>query len=264
MSATTTAPRFAVALVNYKTEALTRICLALLRKALAHYDAEVWVVDNDSADGSTHYLRSLDWIHLIERKHEDQEEGFQAHGRALNLIMERTSCDYVFLMHTDTLIHDALIFGSLLQKCLADPSIFLVGCLDQIDRGRLRSAWRLTTRGLSHYTRRLKLAIGLKSKAPNPYRETHVKSFFALWNYRILRDKNLQFLMNDQIPGYEAQDLLLASGYQRRLLSPRKIFRYLDHVEAGTISAIGGYQDGHRRLRKYNALIERYTPVVDQ
>ena len=264
MSATTTPPRFAVALVNYKTEALTRICLALLRKALAHYDAEVWVVDNDSADGSTHYLRSLDWIHLIERTPDDQEEGYQAHGRALNLIMERSTCDYVFLMHTDTLVHDAQIFGIFLHECLADPSVFLVGCLDQINRGTLRSAWRLTTRGLSHYTRRLKLAIGLKSKAPSTYKETHVKSFFALWNSRILREHKLQLLMNEQTPGYEAQDILLSCGYQRRLLSPHRIFRHLDHVEAGTISAIGGYKNGHRRLQKYNALIERYTPATNR
>ena len=248
-------PRFAVGLVNYKTAEMTRACLELLRKALSGFDAEVWVVDNGSADESTTYLRSLDWIHLIERQPDEPEAGFLAHGRALNLLQARTSCEYLFLLHTDTLVYDRRVFCDLLASFLADPELFVAGCLDQIDRGRLRSAWRLATRFVSHQFRRAKLALGLPSKQPKPFRETYIKSFCVLWNLRIMRETGQQFLMSERIPGYEAQDVLLAAGYRRRLVSAHSIFRYLDHIEAGTVSANGGYRDGHRRAKKYRRMI---------
>lgn len=247
--------KFAVVLVNYKTAEMTRKCLQLLQRALAGFDAEVWVVDNDSADESTKYLRSLNWIRLIERQAEAGEAGFQAHGRALDLVAERTDCDYLFLLHTDTLVYDGEVFGKLLGLLREDSRVFVAGCLDQIDRGRLRFAWRFVSRFASFHARRAKRALGLSAKQPKPYREKYVKSFCALWNLRILREAGVHFLMNEQIPGYEAQDCLLAAGFQRRLVSARQMFRHLDHVEAGTVSVIGGDRKRTRRVERYRRMI---------
>ncbi|MCQ9427516.1 glycosyltransferase, partial [Pseudomonas sp. LJDD11] len=61
-------PTFSIAIVNYKTLEITKICLDLLQQHLGNTPHQVWVVDNDSADDSTEYLRTLDWINLIERK----------------------------------------------------------------------------------------------------------------------------------------------------------------------------------------------------
>lgn len=255
LEAVSAAPRFAVALVNYKTADMTRACLELLRKSLSGYDAQIWVVDNGSSDESSAYLRSLDWIHLIERQPDGPEAGFLAHGRALNLIQARTSCDYLFLLHTDTLVYDGRLFGEMLAHCLSDEKLFVVGCLDQINRGWLQSAWRFATRFSSHQFRRAKFALGLPSRPPKPFRETYIKSFFALWNLGIMRDAAQKFLMTERIPGYEAQDVLLAAGYRRRVMSARILFRHLDHLEAGTVSANGGYRDGHRRAEKYRRMI---------
>lgn len=62
-----TQPNFSLVLVNYKTPDITRMCLELLRQHVQAQRIPVWVVDNDSADASLDYLRSLDWINLIER-----------------------------------------------------------------------------------------------------------------------------------------------------------------------------------------------------
>ena len=56
-----------ICIVNYKTEELTRLCLRAIRK-FTKVPYEVVVIDNDSGDGSLKYLRSLKWIHLIERR----------------------------------------------------------------------------------------------------------------------------------------------------------------------------------------------------
>ena len=74
-----------IALVNYKTPEVTKLCLELLKKAVDVNKVTVWVVDNDSKDESLAYLKSLNWINLIERKPVLNEHGFMAHGRALDL-----------------------------------------------------------------------------------------------------------------------------------------------------------------------------------
>jgi hypothetical protein len=85
-----TNPAFSIAIVNYKTPDLTKICLDLLKKHIdAGLNAQVWVVDNNSQDESTTYLRSLDWIHLIVRDADYAEKGFVAHGQGLDSILEK-------------------------------------------------------------------------------------------------------------------------------------------------------------------------------
>lgn len=255
-------PTCSVALVNYKTLQLTSISLNLLQDALAGTDTQVWVVDNDSADESTAHLRSLDWIHLIERKPVAGEPGFMAHGRALDMVLERITTDYLFLLHTDTFIHDPAIFDIMLQKCLEKANVVSVGCVEQVYRGTTRIVWRLVTRFLKHYYRRLKIGLGLKSKAPKPYREVYLKSFCALWNVKIVKEHGMSFSMADRIPGYEMQDRLTALGYKIAYIPARKMFGYLDHVEAGTVAAIGGYDKDHRRSKKYNAILERLNRLA--
>ena len=52
---------FSIVIVNYKTPEITKICLDLLHQHLGD-SVPIWVVDNYSADESTEYLKSLDWI----------------------------------------------------------------------------------------------------------------------------------------------------------------------------------------------------------
>lgn len=52
---------------NYKTYQLTKVCLRLLRKNTDLNHADVIVVDNNSNDESSKYLKSLKWIKFIHR-----------------------------------------------------------------------------------------------------------------------------------------------------------------------------------------------------
>lgn len=63
--------------------------------------------------------------------------------------------------------------------------------------------------------------------------------------------------MDDRVPGYTLQDRLSNLGYGIKCLSPRKIFRYLDHIQAGTVAAIGGYGTQHRRTTMYQETLKR-------
>ncbi|WP_433735842.1 glycosyltransferase [Pseudomonas putida] len=257
---TPTTANYSIALVNYKTLELTKTCLTLLQTALRGTGVPVIVVDNHSDDASSQYLRSLDWIELIERKHTGPEAGNIAHGRALDLALARVETDYLFLLHTDTFIYDPAVFAMMLDQCAARREVAAVGCLEQLDRGFVRSAWRLASRFCKHYTRRSLLALGFHARAPKPYREKHLKSFCTLWNVALFKQYDFHFQMDGRNPGYELQDRMTALGYSVRSISPRKLFRYLDHIQSGTVSAMGGYARNHRRVRMYEQITQG-TPL---
>ena len=255
-------PKFAIVMVNYKTLELTKISLSLLKQ---HMDAgliasttEVWVVDNDSQDASTDYLRSLDWIHLIERKVVSKEQGFAAHGHALDLVLPKINCQYLFLMHTDTFIYQPKVFELLLMSLKNKPTIVATGCLEQLDRGYLRSYWRLTSRFCKHYSRRAVRFLGIDGREPKPYKEQYIKSFFALWDISWMKENKLTFFMQNRIPGYALQDVALETGRKIKHISAMQLFKYLDHVEAGTVGLVAGYDDMNRRVKRKLALLRKY------
>lgn len=255
-------PRFSIALVNYKTPELTRIALELLKKHIDNGElgegrVDVWVVDNHSQDASTEYLRSLNWIRLIERVPAGPEEGFEAHGRGLDLILESVNTDYLFLLHTDTFIYDPDVFDWMLSFCLADSKVAAVGCLEQLNRGYLRTAWRISSRFIKHYSRRFKRFIGLSAREPKPYVEQYMKSFCTLWNVRLMKQYGYRFLMGDRIPGYELQDRVKVDGYKLITLSPMKLFQYLDHIEAGTVGLRADYADTNRRVKRKKSILKK-------
>lgn len=255
-------PKFNIALVNYKTFDLTKVCLSLLK---SHFDegkldlekVDVWVVDNDSNDTSTEYLRSLDWIKLIERKSQDKEEGFAAHGKGLDLILQQVEADYLFLMHTDTFVYDPSVFKYFLSFCQEDAKVAAVGCVHQLNRGYIRTAWRTVNGFFEYYNRRIKLALGLKSREPKPYIEPYIKSFFALWNVKLMKQTGFTFLMENRIPGYALQDIFKGRGLKIKKVSPVKLFKYLDHVEAGTVGLVTGYNAQNRRLKRKHKMLKQ-------
>ncbi|MHC8320796.1 glycosyltransferase [Pseudomonas sp. GB2N2] len=257
-------PLYSLVLVNYKTLDITRICLDLLRQHLGDSGIPVWVVDNYSNDESLDYLRTLDWINLIERTSAEPESGHIAHGKALDMALERVETDYLFLLHTDTFIFDKNVFSIMLKKCQINPKVVAVGCVEQLNRGTTRTLWRFSSRWVKHHARRLKLSLGLPSKEPRPYKEAHLKSFCTLWNSKLIKQHNLHFQMDEQVPGYALQDRMTEMGYEVELLSPRKIFSYLDHIQSGTVSAAGGYGTTHRRTKMYNTILDRMNSNLDQ
>lgn len=262
MSNSPAQPSFSIGLVNYKTLDLTRNSLTLLKKHLDDglLDAKqvkVYVVDNDSQDESSTYLRSLDWITLIERPVTEPEKGYVAHGKGLDLILAKVDTDYLFLMHTDTFIYDAEVFAKVLSMMQADANIAAVGCLHQLNRGYLRTAWRTINGFFKYHTRRLKLALGLPAREPKPYIEPYIKSFFALWDVKLMKQLGLTFLMEDRIPGYALQDKLEALGYVIKRVSPMWLFSYLDHVEAGTVGLVAGYDEANRRAKRKKSLLKK-------
>jgi hypothetical protein len=118
----------AVVIVSWNVRPLLDKCLVSLRAALetTPVEADVWVVDNASSDGSAHLVRERHrWAHL---ETPGENLGFV---RANNLVLEQllqsqTMPDYVWLLNPDTEVKPKAIVH-LLEAFAAHPKAGLMG-----------------------------------------------------------------------------------------------------------------------------------------
>jgi hypothetical protein len=217
---------------------------------------DIWVVDNYSADDSTDYLRQVDWVHLIERRGPETEKGFIAHGEALDLALEQINTPYLLCIHTDTLIRDGALLDLLLDAMRSSDQVAGVGALYQVHKTLYRRAWRMFKKGIRYYYRKLACFLGLSDAPPKLYYERYIKSFCALWRVDLIKSRQLRFTISDLNPGYAMQQALMDDGFQFVILPTGKLFRYLDHVQSGTLVEMGRHEDNPRRTRAYEKLLK--------
>jgi N-acetylglucosaminyl-diphospho-decaprenol L-rhamnosyltransferase len=109
------APKVTVAVVSWNTRELLRRCLGSLEPEARRGLAEVWVVDNASADGSAEMVSErFGWVRLIAS---DENLGF---GRAVNAVAERTSGEWLATANADIALRPEAL-DALLETGSRDP-----------------------------------------------------------------------------------------------------------------------------------------------
>lgn len=93
--------KISVIIVNYNVEYFLDQCLDSVRKGIKNIDAEVFIVDNCSVDGSIEMVKSkYPEFHLIENK---DNVGF---SKANNQAMEISQGEYCLLLNPDTVVEE--------------------------------------------------------------------------------------------------------------------------------------------------------------
>ncbi|KAA9326059.1 glycosyltransferase family 2 protein [Adhaeribacter soli] len=93
--------KLAVIIVNYNVCYFLEQALLSVRKAVQHLDAEVWVVDNNSVDGSVEMVREkFPEVKLIANK---VNTGF---SKANNQAIRESNAEYVLLLNPDTVVEE--------------------------------------------------------------------------------------------------------------------------------------------------------------
>ncbi len=97
-----------IVIVNYNVRYFLEQCLCAVEKAIEPIDAEVYVVDNASTDGSMDMVRkTFPWVKCIENK---DNVGF---SKANNQAIVESTGKYVLLLNPDTLVQEDTFVRSL-------------------------------------------------------------------------------------------------------------------------------------------------------
>lgn len=92
-------PELSIIIVNYNVKLLVEQCLLSVRRAVKNITAEIFVVDNNSSDGSVEYLKpKFPEITFIQNKN---NPGF---SKANNQAIRQAKGKYVLLLNPDTVI----------------------------------------------------------------------------------------------------------------------------------------------------------------
>ncbi|MDY0086532.1 MAG: glycosyltransferase [Bacteroidales bacterium] len=93
--------KLSIVIVNYNVEHFLEQCLFSVRKAIQRIEAEVFVVDNNSVDGSLRMLEmKFPEVKVIANK---DNVGF---SKANNQAIRQAKGDYVLLLNPDTVVED--------------------------------------------------------------------------------------------------------------------------------------------------------------
>ncbi len=93
--------KLSVVIVNYNVKHFLEQCLISVKKAMENVEGEIFVVDNNSVDGSVEMVREkFSQVHLIVNK---RNLGF---AKANNQAVRQAKGEYILLLNPDTVVED--------------------------------------------------------------------------------------------------------------------------------------------------------------
>ena len=212
-----------VIIPNYKTPELTKLCLRSLRKHTDLRRVRIVVIDNDSADASLEYLRTLKWITLVERKTAG-ESGPVMHARALDDALKLVDTPFFAVMHTDTIVRSDKWLDYLLGAFGGSPKLAGVGNwkLEKVSR-------------LKYWGQRLEeLVRRIFRRRRRDTEERYLRSHCAVYRTEPVRQYTRGF-DDGETAGRSLHRMLVAAGYEMRFLESGDLGRYITHLNHATM-----------------------------
>jgi GT2 family glycosyltransferase len=160
-----------IVVVSFKVKDLLQKCLESVYRETQNLEFEVFVVDNNSQDGSVEMVQSnFPKLQLIVNK---ENIGF---AKACNQAIKKSKGEYILFLNPDTeIINNAIIKTSKFMKQKKDAGI--AGCKIQNEDGTLQASVRRFPDLLSH------IIILLKLHNFSPNFESIKKYYMSGWPY---------------------------------------------------------------------------------
>lgn len=241
---------------NYKTLDITKICMRLIRQHTNFNSAEVIVIDNNSADASLDYLKSLKWIKLIERKAETPESAPLSHSRALDLALDQVETPYVLSIHTDTFVKSPDWLNLLLAPFKDNPKLAGVGSWKLEAKTPIQELGIRFEQMCKYLFFRLFNYQGYNKERLN-INARYLRSHCAIYRTSIIRELNATFSDGDETAGKIMHRKMMGAGYDMLFFDPAFLGRYVDHLNHATMvlnPELGSKQrsirQGHKRIKK--------------
>jgi GT2 family glycosyltransferase len=113
--------KLSIVIVNYNVKHFLDQCLVSVRRAIQGIEADVWVVDNNSVDGSVQMLKEkFPEVKLLANK---DNVGFSV---ANNQAIAKSKGEYVLLLNPDTIVEDDT-FSKIIEFMDAHPDAGALG-----------------------------------------------------------------------------------------------------------------------------------------
>ncbi|MDJ0803703.1 MAG: glycosyltransferase [Desulfobacterales bacterium] len=277
-------PEVTILIPNYRTLAMTTLCLRLLRKYSDPSRVHVIVIDNHSGDASLDYLRQLKWIELIERPSEPDETPSRSHARALDLGLARARTPFVLSLHTDTFVRSPQWLDVLLAPFDRDARVAGVGSWKleppppvakrlgkQVElRGRLlkhrfsgnRAKARAAREQLHSGYYRLFGAVAVPRD--NVF-EGHyfLRSHCALYRTDLIQRYGLSFAADGDTAGKGLHQALVAHGHRMVFMPVNRLTPHIIHVNHATLVLHPELGSSRKNITRGRRRIQRIFRLMD-
>lgn len=244
------APLVSIVVPHFQTPELARLCLRSIRHYTLDVPYEVIVIDNNSRDGrSLDYLRSIEWIRLIERT-----EGVGAmslgHKEAVDIGFAAARGPLLLSFHTDTIPIQKDWLSWHVQQFNSDPQIAAVGTY----KLEFKSPW--SQRLQSWKENVLRWSSRRTEKGDHrPY----IRSHCALYRREVLDQLGLRYNANPmETAGRDVHFAIERSGYIAKMLSISETMSRVTHLNHGTMVFLPELGASGRTVRRGQSRIQKF------
>lgn len=226
------APTVSICIPHYQVQDLMRLCLRALRYYTEGPPYEVIVVDNGSTDESLHWLRSMDWITIVDRGESTPPNWIHAMNTALDIGLERARGDYYLIMHSDTIVRRRGWLRRMVEAIESGPQVASCGSGKLERRGAVDQFVRDAT-DTKRFRLWLRRTVLRDASARQLVREPCPRDYCALYRTAALREHGLSFVSKG---GYSAGKTvyydLKRLGYES--FPVPEMMRNMDHIAHAT------------------------------
>ncbi|MCF8024271.1 MAG: glycosyltransferase [Desulfobacteraceae bacterium] len=230
-------PSVTVCIPHWQVQKYMSICLRSIRKHSAKYDIQVIVVDNGSKDESLDYLRSLDWILMLERPEEKHTNWPRNVFTAWDYGLAHATGDYYITMHSDVFVRADDWLDPMLREINSSPKAAAAGAWKLHLENPVYAFQKRLTRYMVKRVRQL-----AKMEEMVEWKTGHYpRDYCAMYSREIIKENGLQFTPIQGAEGglsrgggYSIAVQIWNSGYKTRMVPVEEMRSKIAHIAHGT------------------------------
>jgi glycosyltransferase involved in cell wall biosynthesis len=254
-----TQPLVSICIPHWQVKSLASICLRSLRQCSENYNVELLVVDNGSKDASLDWLRSLDWIRLIERPDESSDNWPRNVFTAWDCGLQAARGEFFITMHTDVFIKRDDWLDPFFREMNHSPRVAGVGAW-KLDLENRFYAWQ--KQAIGQWQDRLRQMFGL-GRSSTDHEGQFPRDYCAMYRRSVLLDHGMKFEPADEFGGgYAIAKQIWDHGYETRMIPVPELAELIVHVAHGTAAVVA--EKPLRRKRAQNKVERKVARLFNE